>query len=33
MLMMKISDCFIKKFLNGQVHEDDPDRNDEENTR
>jgi hypothetical protein len=33
MLVMKISDCFIKKFLNGQVHDDDPERNSEENAR
>jgi hypothetical protein len=31
--MMKISDCFIKKFLDGVVLEDDPNRMDEENTK
>ena len=33
MLILKVSDCFIKRFINGQMHPDDPTRNDEQNTQ
>lgn len=26
MLMVKISDCFIKRYLQGEIHPDDPTR-------
>ena len=26
-LILRVADCFIKRYVNGKVHEDDPERN------